>query len=101
MITVTRKLLTEEEVREKLSQLARRYQIPDGCYDESTTGQMSDFDAMKWVSYCDQLKTAQRRRRAAENDIPLGLRSIYGGMKNSFESKEPENASDRLSELAA
>jgi hypothetical protein len=59
MITVTRRLISEEDATAKLGVLARRYNIPNGCYDESAADRMSDFDAQKWLSLCDQ-KAAQQ-----------------------------------------
>ncbi len=61
MITVTPNLLTDEELMERLDAIARRNHIPTGCYDESAAEHMSDFDAQKWVSLCDLLKTARNR----------------------------------------
>lgn len=103
MITVKRRLLTEEEAIEKLNSLARRYQVPSDFYEKSAADQMSDFDAQKWVSLCEQLKAARRRRSLGSNScqIPSDLRSIYGGMKAPFRSEEPENTSDAYIKLAA
>jgi hypothetical protein len=102
MITVTRRLISEEDAAAKLSLLSRRYDIPNGCYDESAADRMSDFDAQKWLSLCDLRRAAQRRRHnsPAACDIPDSLRSIYG-MKAPFHSEELENTSDTLIALAA
>lgn len=100
MITVTRKLLSEDEVVERLSVLASRYHISNSCYDESVADQMSDFDAQKWLSLCDQLKTARRRRLAVtDSAVPAAVRSIYG--MAPFQLEESEDTSSTLIELAA
>jgi hypothetical protein len=80
MITVKRRLLSEEEVTAKLGALARLHNIPKGCYDESAADQMSDFDAQKWLSLCDLLRAARRRSHDAPASwsVPSSLRSIYG-----------------------
>lgn len=102
MITVTRRILSEADVTAKLAELARRYDIPNYCYEEIAADEMSDFDAQKWVSLCEQLKSARSKRNAAPRDcdIPPSLRSIYG-MKAPFHSEELENTADTLTELAA
>lgn len=102
MITVTRRLLTENEVRERLVVLASRYNVPVSCCDESAADQMSDFDALKWLSLCDQLKSATRRRfdSFADCAVPATLRSIYGVGEPPL-SEEWENTPDKLIELAA
>lgn len=101
MITVTRKLLSEDEVRQELAALARRYSLPSDCCDETAADQMSDFDAMKWASLCGFLKAATRYSdSSSENCVPLRLRSIYG-MKAPFRSKALKNVSDKLTDLAA
>jgi hypothetical protein len=63
---------------------------------------MSDFDALKWLSLCDQWKTARRRRRdlLAVCDVPATLLSVYG-VGASFISDESENTSGTMIELAA
>ncbi len=102
MITVTPKLLTEEEVTARLAALAHRYQIPEGCYYDSAADRMSDFDALKWVSLCDLLKAAKKSRLQDAVDgfcIPVSLRSIYG-MQDASQPEELENTGD-LTELAA
>lgn len=100
MITVTREVLSEREVREKLAALARRYHLPETCCDESAADRMSDFDALKWLSLCDMLKTARRRRQDSSTDIrvPGTLRSIYG--MSAAAAEELENRPS-LIELAA
>ncbi|MGA2851317.1 MAG: hypothetical protein ABSE46_20130 [Terracidiphilus sp.] len=100
MITVKRRLLSEVQVKGALDALANRYHLPNDCYDESDADQMSDFDAQKWLSLCDQLKSVRRRNPRVVNDcaIPYSLRSIYG---TKAPSKELENSSDTLIELAA
>jgi hypothetical protein len=102
MITVTPKLLTEEEVMERLIPLARRYHIPDGCYDHSAADRMSDFDALKWASLFDLLKAAKANRLQDACDdfcIPMSLRSIYG-TQGASQPEELENTCG-LTELAA
>jgi|GEM_PF-3365723 len=101
MITVKRKLLSEEEVTAKLVALARLHNIPKGCFDESAADQMSDFDAQKWLSLCDLLRAASRRSHdaPASCSIPSSLRSIYG-KKAPFQPEELENTHDALA-LAA
>lgn len=101
MITVTRRLISEEDATAKLLVLARRYHIPDGCYDEPVADRMSDFDAQKWLSLCDLLKAAQRRNPDPSSAcaVPYTLRSIYG-MKAPF-TVVLENSPDTLVELAA
>ena len=102
MITVKRRLLSEAEVTAALAALARRYHLPNECYGESDADQMSDFDAQRWLSLCDLLKTARQRRQDAPvvSDIPGSLRSIYG-TKAPFRSEELENTPDTLIALAA
>ncbi len=102
MITVTQRFLTEEEVKEKLSLLASRYHIPDSCCDESAADQMSDFDAIKWLSLCDQLQSARRRHPDSSTGcaVPRSLRSIYR-VGAHFRSEEWEESSGALIELAA
>lgn len=104
MITVTikRSLLSETEVIAALASLADRYHIPNECYEETYADQMSDFDAQKWLSLCDQLKAAKQRTSRPVTDcaIPYSLRSIYG-MKAPFRSEELENSPDTLIDLAA
>lgn len=102
MITVKRSLLSEDEVKAGLAALARHYHIPKGCYEESAADQMSDFDAQKWLSLCDQLNAARQRSFSSAVDcaIPVSLRSIYG-MKSPFYSRELENSEDSLIDLAA
>jgi hypothetical protein len=91
MITVTREVLSEKEVRERLAALAHRYSLPDACRDESASDQMSDFDALKWLSLCDMLKAAGRRRESSSADdrVPVAFRSIYG--MSGCNSEELEN----------
>jgi hypothetical protein len=102
MITVTRKLVSEEELTAKRVALARRYNIPNDCCDESAADLMSDFDAQKWLSLCDMLRAARQRRHDAPTscDIPTSLRSIYG-RKAPFQPDELENTIDTLMALAA
>ena len=103
MITVQRRILSEQEAVAKLAVLADRYRIQTDCYEKSAADQMSDFDAQKWLSLCEQVKAAKRRRyeNPADCGVPSGLRSIYGGVKAPFRSEEPENTSDTLIKLAA
>lgn len=102
MITVTRRVLSEDEVAARLAVLAVRYGIPSCFYEEIAADRMSDFDAQKWLSLCDLLKTSRRRRQEVfvDSEIPYSLRSIYG-MKAPFPSEELENVSDTLIALAA
>jgi hypothetical protein len=100
MITVTPKLLNEEDLIERLDVIARRNQVPEGCYEESVAEHMSDFDALKWVSLCDLLRAARDRSGppVAEYCIPRMLRSMYGLQDASQE--ELENTDD-LTKVAA
>lgn len=102
MITVTRRLISEEDATAKLLVLARRYDIPNGRYDESVADRMSDFDAQKWLALCDLLKATRQRRPDPSSvcGIPHSVRSFYG-MKAPFPSEELENSPDTLVELAA
>jgi hypothetical protein len=106
MITVKRNLLSEKEALERLDLLRRRYAIQSNSYEESAAGLMSDFDAQKWLSLCDQLKVARRRRSesSAGAAIPRSLRSIYMGYlggEASFSNEDLEDTSDKLIALAA
>lgn len=99
MITVTPRILTEGEVMERLVVIARRYRLPEGCFDESMADHMSDFDALKWASLCDLLKVARESRLQELGGfcVPGMLRSKYGMQDHS---QELENTGD-LTELAA
>ncbi len=101
MITVTRRLISEEELNARKDALAHRYNIPNDCCDESAADLMSDFDAQKWLALCDMLRAARRKRHDALTscDIPHSLRSIYG-RRAPYESQELENTPDSLA-LAA
>jgi hypothetical protein len=59
---VTCRYLSKEDVLADLAVLATQYNVPNGCYDESAADQMSEFDALKWLSLCEFLKTARRRK---------------------------------------
>ncbi|HVC47486.1 MAG TPA: hypothetical protein VND90_09600 [Terracidiphilus sp.] len=103
MITVERKLLSNEEVLERLGTLARRYRIEKPRYEDYEADQMSDFDAQKWISLCDHLRAARRRQSEllAGSCVPLSLTSIYGGQKSPFRPEDPDSNCDKLIELAA
>lgn len=103
MITVKRRLVSEEEVTSKLDALARRYHIPERCYDESSGEDMSEFDALKWQSLCSQLVALKRRdckTASGGSPVPPRFRFIYG-MRHGSQPRELENSCDNLSELAA
>jgi hypothetical protein len=102
VITVTRRLMSEDEVLERLHALANRYHMANSCFDEAAADHMSDFDALKWLSLCDQLKKATRGRSAffVDCSVPAALRSIYG-METSFRLEESEDSSSTLIQLAA
>jgi hypothetical protein len=100
--TVTRRLLSEDELLAKMAALAARNNVPRNCYDESAADQMSDFDAQKWLSLCDLLRSVRRppHRASVSSGIPSSLRSIYGtwGVE---EQVELENSPDERLALAA
>jgi hypothetical protein len=102
MITVTRRLLSEEEILAKLAVFAQRYHISRMHYDESVASRMSEFDALKWMSLLDLLNAVKRgngQDSSTNSNIPYSLRSIYG-MYDASRSEELENTCE-LIELAA
>jgi hypothetical protein len=64
MITVTRMVVSEDELEQRLTKLAARYNLPNDYDEESAADQMSDFDAIKWLSLQDQLAAARRKRHS-------------------------------------
>jgi hypothetical protein len=103
MIITKRRAVSVEEVTKKLNSLAARYRLSRHCYDESASEEMSEFDAIKWVSLCSQRLVLQKR----ENEIPCRtwevsrqIIGIYGASRPSS-SVLLENTNEGLVRLAA
>ncbi len=103
MIVTRRRVNSVEEATAKLEALARRYGITNPCYNESESGLMSEFDALKWTSLCSQ-RTALLQREdeniSREWSVPSVFRGIYGS-KHGSTSRKLVNTYDGQLSLAA
>ena len=61
-MTVTmRRVVSVEDVTDKLDILARRCGIVNPRYEESEAESMSEFDALEWTSLCFQRSALKQR----------------------------------------
>jgi hypothetical protein len=103
IVTTTRRIVSTEQAKAALDELARTYQIDGHCYDESAARLMSEFDALKWTTLCSQHKALQQREcngRFGEWEVPARILGIY---ETKYCSKPVwlANTDESLSELAA
>lgn len=104
MIITRRRVVSVDDATTKLNAIARRYDIANPRYEESEADSMSEFDALKWISLCEQrIALQQRENENASRDwpvVPSVFQGIYG-TEHCLGSKPLENTEEGQLSLAA
>jgi hypothetical protein len=102
IVTTTHKIMSSAQAAAALEELARENNIDGLNYDESAAGQLSEFDAMKWRTLCDQRSVLLERESSHEGrnwKVPSKFLCIYEA-KAYAQPSRLENT-ESLSEIAA